>query len=564
VEHYPLLSIGGWLYRDLAGESGQKQALGSPADIDGALLLVGYLNALAEISSDGGLEQWAAEQSSIELTRLFAVDDAFWSDWERESAAARPPGRWSTATKAVVLAAAHASQSSELAPQLIDMTASLAEAFEFWDDLSSVVHDLGDGRQTVVTKLLAPAAQANGSYWQPVQLLGALITTNALDMILSRASERLAKSRQVADELGLRTVSAYLSDVAISEGDRRNRLATGRGEPASFAVSPSVISLPPPPIEHALHMAERSLRADPTLRESWETHREGMLGAPEVSSRFPAALVLEILARHGNDVHIEVQGFSAWAEENEFRYYDHPGADPDADTLGAALRLRCFQAGAHIGPNLRAIVECVGRFIVERGELPVWLTACGANGESREILRLGEGCATVVAHLLIGLLESGLLPQDTVELAVDRWLGRIGAIGLGANVNYPPRYALLVYLRLLASVDKHGVASSHAQIAREIVMEDLERFSKLPADSAQEAALALLGARAARRSDLVSDAWLATVLDDQRSDGTWLGEIFASEPNRGRRVTGYSSVTLTTALCYDALATEAEHSRRNS
>jgi hypothetical protein len=43
-------------------------------------------------------------------------------------------------------------------------------------------------------------------------------------------------------------------------------------------------------------------------------------------------------------------------------------------------------------------------------------------------------------------------------------------------------------------------------------------------------------------------------LRSQRFDGSWLGEPFAAAPNRGGAVSWYSSTTLTTALCLDALS----------
>ena len=57
----------------------------------------------------------------------------------------------------------------------------------------------------------------------------------------------------------------------------------------------------------------------------------------------------------------------------------------------------------------------------------------------------------------------------------------------------------------------------------------------------------------AGRADAVDPEWRTTMLKSHRSDGGWSGEAFAAAPNRGRSVTWYSSSTLTTALCYDAL-----------
>ena len=80
-------------------------------------------------------------------------------------------------------------------------------------------------------------------------------------------------------------------------------------------------------------MAEGFLLGDLTFRESWEMHREGMFGVPEVASRFPAGLVMEILCRHEHDVQRNVDEFLDFTLSNGFRYYDHPLSGVDSDTV---------------------------------------------------------------------------------------------------------------------------------------------------------------------------------------------------------------------------------------
>lgn len=298
-----------------------------------------------------------------------------------------------------------------------------------------------------------------------------------------------------------------------------------------------------------MQMAQSFLLADLTFRESWESHREGMLGADLVTSRFPAALVLEILCRNGHELPGAVDEIIEHADANGFRYYDHPHADPDSDTVGAVLRLLPFSSTpTRRSAALIRVLDCVDHLAQPGGQIPVWLTACAdANPERPPTLTLGEGCGTVVAHLLLGLTSlederAAAAQHGTVAL-----FDRIANVGLGANVNYPPRYALLTYFRLLhASGVEHPV--------RDTLHAELERRSALPAGSPQDAALAVLGAHAAHRPELVDERWIATILDGQRFDGSWNGEPFAVAPNRGRRATTYSSTTLSTALCYDALA----------
>ncbi len=152
-------------------------------------------------------------------------------------------------------------------------------------------------------------------------------------------------------------------------------------------------------------MAEAFLLSDVTFRESWETHREGMLGADEVSARFPAGLILEILSRTGHGLADAVDEFIAHAETNGFRYYDHPASDPDSDTVGAVLRLlRYADEKKRPSASLIAMLRCIDRLLEERGEIPVWLGDCAEpNSDRPPTLTLGSRCGTVAAHLLLGL-----------------------------------------------------------------------------------------------------------------------------------------------------------------
>ncbi len=299
-------------------------------------------------------------------------------------------------------------------------------------------------------------------------------------------------------------------------------------------------------------MAEGFLLADLTFRESWETHREGMLGSDQVSARFPAGLILEILCLRGHPLGTAVADFIAHAEANGFRYYDHPGADPDSDTLGAVLRLLPYAAGEHQpSARLQEMLDCVERLVADLGNVPVWLTSCGEAGQRTPALTLGERCGTVAAHLLLGLAEHQTGRLELVEAGCSALYERIASVGLGANVNYPPRYALAIYFRLLDQVDDGE--------ARTALVAELERRCAMPIRSAQEAALTALAVRAAGRPDLFRPDWISTILKQQRFDGSWIGEPFAVAPSRGWQVSAYSSTTLTTALCYHALAGVAEH-----
>ena len=95
-----------------------------------------------------------------------------------------------------------------------------------------------------------------------------------------------------------------------------------------------------------------------------------------------------------------------------------------------------------------------------------------------------------------------------------------------------------------------------ATAARTELAGALDRACARGPRSAQEAALLTIACLEAGRADAIDPAWRTTMLKSQDFDGGWTGEAFAAAPNRGRSVTWYSSSTLTTALCYDALRSD--------
>ena len=176
------------------------------------------------------------------------------------------------------------------------------------------------------------------------------------------------------------------------------------------------------------------------------------------------------------------------------------------------------------------------------------------------MLDLGEGCGTVGAHLLLGVLAYA--PDryaETIERGALQLLGRIEDVGMGANVNYPPVYALATFGRLIAKLEDpdHGFLGGRAKHAtrktRRVLASAFERAIERKILTAQQAALLTIACRDVNRPEKHDPRWRTTILKRQRFDGSWIGEPFAAAPNRGLAVTWYSSTLLTSALCYDAL-----------
>jgi hypothetical protein len=559
VDHLPLLSIGGWLLNDLSSTSSEPDGPGE--DLERGLFMASFLGAMRAQAIDSiadpssffdhrfaAIARWCGDQALVELRRLIPAADGF------RVVDQSMTGLWSSTAVSSAMAAAHLARADREQIEVItELVADMCSAFQIWDELSSLGRDLGQGRLTFP---IAEIARAAGIPLEPMpdqlQILGAMVLTNGLKNVLDIASSHLDASSERARALNLPTLSGFLDDVAAADADRRARLVGGSGHVDVGTSTDASFGLEPSTREKAISMAEAFLLSDLTFRESWETHREGMLGANEVSAHFPAGLILEILCRTGHPLREPVDEFIAHAQNTDFRYYDHPASDPDSDTVGAVLRLLRY-AGEWTRPSagLESMLGCIDRLLEERGEIPVWLGDCAEpNAERPPTLTLGGRCGTVAAHLLLGLTELGDEYAPLVMKGASALFDRLANVGLGANVNYPPRYAVAIYFRLLQRTGSR--TSDHP--ALRVLADELEKRSDEPILSAQEAALAVLAARAAHRPDVIKPAWKTTILKEQRFDGSWIGEPFAVAPNRGWHVSAYSSTTLTSALCYDALA----------
>ena len=179
------------------------------------------------------------------------------------------------------------------------------------------------------------------------------------------------------------------------------------------------------------------------FRESWETHREGMLGAPEVSSSFPPASSWRSLP-HGATTSVgRIDEFLTFTSANRFRYYDHPWSDADADTIGVFLRLfpHATQASDHAGAVRQALLPGAAG-ARGRGDpgLDHGLRLAAGRGRGRAAADpdAGESCGTVMAHALLGLLASASqLIGETIEIGSKHLLGRIRESGFGRERQLP-------------------------------------------------------------------------------------------------------------------------------
>lgn len=602
-EQFPLLSIGSWLIEDLSLQAGPKRERAERHLFLAAVLMAARGHTIKGISDETSFYdaehlafvQFLSERSLTELSRVVPSSSRFWELREAiavsgleaslgEQQLRRAPippdepeayltARWSAPGKMLALAALAFGRRLEAVPSVSAMLRGLAEAFEIKSSLASMHADLLAGRPSYPIAVVARAAGMPLEPWPDATLvLGALVATNSLETILDAAIARVREGHRIALDLGLGTFAEYLTDVQAGfeasqprhphDARIKTRGASGSGGQPRRPAAP-LITIAQPTMAKALGMAEGFLLSDLTFRESWEFHREGMFGSPAVASRFPAGLVLEILSAHGQDVSAQVDDFLAFTANNRFRYFDHLSSDIDTDTIGVFLRLAPYAASdSRNRPAATTVLACLERDVATSGRVPVWIVNCDGSPERRPfVLDLGEGCGTVVAHLLLGLLMYE--PEryaETIERGSIQLLDRIVDVGLGANVNYPRAYALAAFGRLIGRLDDSGQVSGlgnevkrAAGKARRALVDELDRAIARRVLTAQDAALLTIACLDLTCREKLDPRWTTTILKAQRFDGSWVGEPFAAAPNRGLAVTWYSSTLLTSALCYDAL-----------
>lgn len=443
---------------------------------------------------------------------------------------------------AAVEATGHGDRSAGLLAMLNHLGAVLATRH----DLLAIRRDLGRGTiSRPVRQMLEATGMTRSPETSHEAMLGSLLLSGAVDTIAPQWQTHIEEYLAQAHQLGLPTFARYaevLDD--MMQTIRAVLRVPSRAIPAGAA---------PPPFESAsspfpevITMAERFLTADPTMREAWEVHRWGMANSPEVTARFPAGLVIEILGRHGTDVADLVDAFYQQAVDKRFAYYDHPSLPHvETDTLGTMLRL--FPLSKQTEWHRRVLDEYLELLAVKVGDddrLPVWLVPSTPTDD----LLLGEGCGTIEANLLRGLIEYDADRfAPIIDLSAERLVDDFRRRGSRITVNYPRPYLLVVLADLFAAL---GDSAPWEHLADQIEPEaSRDRLTPMTG------ACLMLAASHPHTTHVLDDEWATTVLKGQGFDGGWAAEPMFFAPNRGRSMTWYSSRLVTSALCYDAVIT---------
>ena len=602
---YPLLDLHFWLLDDFNVPVGEERA-----EIERHVLQAMFFSFATIFTHESILDETSffdneylflaeelARQSTWHFVQLFPATSPFWHyhqtfwngyadtalwKYRKQPEGAMPldieeapelTGQWAPAKLSAAAVAIKTGQAARL-PELFTLMEHLNFIFQIKQDISAIRRDAKQGRLTYpIVRTMMEAGIPLQSPFRPQRVMGAMVLNDAVAKICRECQDHLDAGRSVADALNLPTLKAYCAAVEemiktlLETFSFRKPAATTPSEPPIERKPKPLLTLTPyvEPLPKIIDMAEAYLLYDLTFRDSWEVHRHGMLGAPELVSRFPAGLIMEILCQHGHDMSAQIDQFYRNIRDAEFGYYEHPLAFPDTDSLGVLLRLYRFSKQQEFHRSILQIpLRWLEANIPESGRLPVWLTRKGdaSVAEKPSALLLGENCGVVEAHLLLGLIDYDRTGyQGLIEKSAGQLLDRVTNDACGITLNYSRLYTPGIIFRLISELSTRSVQQplrGRMSQATKALAERLEVETKRRRVTPQDAAFLILACLNPVAEHMFNPRWATILIKNQRFDGGWDGEPFYFTPNRGNVVTWYASHSLTTAFCYHALKTYAQ------
>lgn len=528
-----------------------------------------------ELEARPELEAALRAEAAAQLALSFPPEAPFWGDYTRWLAVWEAAGTEEAATgpraeadlprlaarfafaQVALTAAAHAAGQAGT-PRLAGAHAVLETVCAGWAGLAEALAFRRDAergtRSTLIQRVMHAAGAVDLTPWPAARLMGALFLTGTLTTLAEEWRARLAEAGRQAEALGLPGLATAASALA---GQYQAVAGLWRGQATALHFLPAGRT----PAEAAM-LAERALLADRPWPESWEVQRRGLFGEPELIGRvFAPGLVLEVLGRAGHALPAEVDAVLGEYAANDFRYFPHPAVPPDADDLGLALRLLAHAGGPALHrAALQRPLRWLRANVLADGGLPCWLTREVEALDTRAGAGLwGNRCATVEAHLLLGLLAAGE-GAELIAPAGRRWLAQWEARGLGATEFYDKGFALWAAARLLGALAaaQLGLDTAAATQALGEHVRDTAAQPLTPQTAALLALTCLDPQAPAECRGLFNPAWLTSLPTQQRYDGTWAAEpVYIS----GEVAVWYASRTVTTAVCYLALKWGADSFR---
>jgi hypothetical protein len=449
-------------------------------------------------------------------------------------------------------------------PRLKPMLAHFAAVFQSVEDLSNLLIDVRDGRQTLPIQRVFSAMQIDPHAKVSFEFIaGAFILTGTHKKIVQECRDHVEAAQVIAAELNLTNFQQHCERVQdmLSEVQEMFSLRATSGQTrlrTFFLPAPDLLPT-------VISKAEHFLLADLTFIEAWEVQNRNIPGAPLlVAQAFTSALVLEVLCKHGHTLPEQVDELFRIYTNNGFGYYNEPGwTAPDADDIAFALRLCRYSSQPEVNlQHLQAPLRWLRRNQLPSGQIPVWFTENDFHVplNPRSVLYGGE-CATVEANLLIGLIQHNWLAQrDVIEPAAHSWCDHWLAFGLGATGHYTPLFSLWTGIELTRMLSQHTDQPALKQKLDAVSTRLLERLSREASRTdltPQDASFLMLACLCASDPRLPFDPnWLTILFKHQNCDGYWLGEpIYITPAGRGLTTHWLVSRTITSAFCYHALKT---------
>lgn len=454
-------------------------------------------------------------------------------------------------------------------PGLLNLMDALHIAINIYQDVANLHVDLLRGKHTYpVLALMAQLGIPFNQKYNPEGALAAMAIMGLFDKYHAEFEDWIRCAKQEANNLELRSILVYLDLLdsgakRLFEGFNSARSESpdsGQGMWRSVEIE-TQINPPRNSLKLALQMAEGYLLTDLTFKESWEVHRRGLVGAREVTARFPAGFILEILCKEGHSLSVEVDAFFHSLQKQEFSYYDHPKLlDADSDTLGLLLRLYPYASDKDsYREGLAMPLGWMKASVGESGRIPVWMSKPidQENAELPDIRLIGEGCGSIEASLLVGLINYEWAQyQEIILRSAERLIRSFIEQGPTITVNYPRLFCLWKVSELLETLrDKSLSEGLSTEIIRAVdsypdfLESEISQYRITP----QTTAFLTLACLNTPAENCFDQKWITTILKNQRPDGSWYGEPLFFVPNRGELTTWHTSHLLTSAFCYHAL-----------
>jgi hypothetical protein len=441
-------------------------------------------------------------------------------------------------------------------PTLLSLLDESCRIFAVSQELHNLNRDLARGVRTAVIQHLArDCGMDPANLAMPLDpnqiILGAMLLptlTNLSHQTIQDVARLVTRTRQA----GFPALGQCFEMLAQPFTELLSLLAGSK----PLETTPTICISPMPQKVQALRAAHAYLDSETAAYELREEYRWGFLGAELLTGRtYTAGLILEqrILAG-GKHYHPAAAELIAHYESNNFHYFEEPNSlPPDSDTLGLMLRLSAL-TGIPVSPAYQRFIQRV----IEQSHdgFPVYiLDDPGCHNHLRSMT--GLRCTAVHAGFLAGLALINGSDADVEHLA-HSLLHSLANESVAGWVNYDLPYGLLMLTTCLKALRKRA---THSQL-----LENLESTIHTLATplwgrskhSPQDAALLMLAQ--VLPPTLQSEA-LNCILRHQRPDGSWHAESLFMAPNRGARMTPFSSRTVTTSFCLHALTlSNPEHS----